>query len=205
MPAIATSDVLLVLAVGLGPLTVVLAVLNLVVVRSVRSKRIQVPGQVISWDHWGSREGGQGVSHPIIAFTTTDGREMTVKLTANFDFGIHREKPVPVRDCSIERRAFGLPREAPRRARSAADRCNWPANLEVFSSSSTPATIACEPRGRGRVGSLEIGTDRARGERHRHRERGKTKSGAHRFSPSRVPWCSLHTAGVPPASLRIAT
>ena len=34
-----------------------------------------------------------------------------------------------------------------RRARSAADRCNWPANrLAEESSSSMPATIACEPR-----------------------------------------------------------
>jgi hypothetical protein len=46
-------------------------------------------------------------------------------------------------------RCFGLPRVLAlllRRARSEADRCNWPAKRAVLSSSSTLATIACEPR-----------------------------------------------------------
>ena len=53
--------------------------------------------------------------------------------------------PVAPRDCSW-RRGLGLPRVVVRRARSAAERCNCPAKRWVLSSSSTPATIACEPR-----------------------------------------------------------
>ena len=59
---------------------------------------------------------------------------------------VGRVKPVPLRDWSSERRCFGRPREAPRRARSGALRCNWPAKRAALSSSSIDVTIACEPR-----------------------------------------------------------
>src|SRR5690606_37225826 len=60
---------------------------------------------------------------------------------------VGRVKPVPERDCSAWRRVGrALPRPLVRRARSAADKCNLPAKRAALSSSSTPATIACEPR-----------------------------------------------------------
>src|SRR5690606_16718278 len=60
---------------------------------------------------------------------------------------VGRVKPLPVRAwsrCCPRCGRFG--RAAPRRARSAGERCSWPAKRAALPSPSTPATMACEPR-----------------------------------------------------------
>lgn len=90
MPAMTASDVILPICVGLGPLVLVSALLHWVAGRSARKKLVKVTGRIGGWDHSG------GVSNPIVEFLTRDGQPVQHRLAAAWDFGIYREKPVPV-------------------------------------------------------------------------------------------------------------